>query len=228
MKQDKKTLQSWHERWEAGRIFFHQEKVTPDLPKHYASLSLSRSPKTCLVPLCGKSLDMAWLAEKGHRVFGIELSKIAIESFFQEQNISDVDQVPFDSATMHRSKNITLIEGDIFDIDWSKLPKFDFVFDRAALVALEPSFQKPYARQIAQQMNDKAEILLVGFDFDPNEMAGPPFRTPLPTIKSLYGNGLSVATLEEKEDLDEHSHLRDKGLTRLQRIVVKLTKEMPV
>jgi Thiopurine S-methyltransferase (TPMT). len=34
-----------------------------------------------LVPLCGKSLDMDWLLDAGYKVFGIELSNIAIQAF---------------------------------------------------------------------------------------------------------------------------------------------------
>ena len=34
-----------------------------------------------LVPLCGKSLDLVWLAEQGHAVIGVELA----EAFVKEQ-----------------------------------------------------------------------------------------------------------------------------------------------
>ena len=36
-----------------------------------------------LVPLCGKSLDMLWLAERGFQVTGIEISELAVQDFFR-------------------------------------------------------------------------------------------------------------------------------------------------
>ena len=45
------------------------------------------SEGTVLVPLCGKSLDMIWLAQQGHRVIGVELSDVAVESFFSENGL---------------------------------------------------------------------------------------------------------------------------------------------
>ncbi|EXF43869.1 thiopurine s-methyltransferase [Pseudomonas sp. BAY1663] len=40
-----------------------------------------------LVPLCGKSLDLAWLAGQGFNVLGVELSEKAVEAFFAEQQL---------------------------------------------------------------------------------------------------------------------------------------------
>ena len=39
------------------------------------------------MPLCGKSLDLTWLAAQGLRVTGVELSHIAVEAFFPEQQL---------------------------------------------------------------------------------------------------------------------------------------------
>lgn len=41
------------------------------LSKHYEDLKLT--PSQCLVPLCGKAVDMRWLFEQGHAVTGIDL-----------------------------------------------------------------------------------------------------------------------------------------------------------
>jgi hypothetical protein len=36
------------------------------------------------VPLCGKSVDVTWLAVSGHRVLGVELSGVAIDLLFPD------------------------------------------------------------------------------------------------------------------------------------------------
>jgi len=56
--------QYWNQRWEDGRIGFHQEDINPYLLDFWPERKLS-SEAHVLVPLCGKSRDMCWLAEQG-------------------------------------------------------------------------------------------------------------------------------------------------------------------
>ena len=56
----------WIERWKEGRIGFHRAGVNPQLVEHHAR-ALGET-KRVLVPLCGKSEDLAWLAASGHEV----------------------------------------------------------------------------------------------------------------------------------------------------------------
>src|SRR5690606_35246298 len=59
----------WLGRWQEGRTNFHQDQVMPLLRRHWADLQIPTGSQV-LVPLCGKSLDMAWLAAQGYRVLG--------------------------------------------------------------------------------------------------------------------------------------------------------------
>ena len=56
----------WHNRWENDLIGFHQQQVNPYLQQHWPALGIAPGARV-LVPLCGKSLDMAWLAAQGTR-----------------------------------------------------------------------------------------------------------------------------------------------------------------
>ena len=49
------------------------------------------------MPLCGKSLDLLWLAAQGHRVLGVEISPLAVDAFFAEQDLTPTvtDEPPF-------------------------------------------------------------------------------------------------------------------------------------
>ena len=80
------TPDFWIERWQKGETGFHQEAGNDLLPKHWPSLALAPR-STVFVPLCGKSFDMVWLAAQGHRVVGVELSPLAVDDFFREQEI---------------------------------------------------------------------------------------------------------------------------------------------
>lgn len=43
---------------------------------------------TVFVPLCGKSLDIGYLASLGYRVVGVELSELAVEQLFRSLGIT--------------------------------------------------------------------------------------------------------------------------------------------
>lgn len=67
----------WLQRWQDGQTGFHQDEVMPLLQKHWPALQLPKAARV-LVPLCGKTLDMHWLAAQGHRVLGVEVSPLAV------------------------------------------------------------------------------------------------------------------------------------------------------
>ena len=71
----------WLNRWENNLTGFHLDEVNPHLKENWSALNLPAGSRV-FVPLCGKSLDLIWLAEQGHQVVGIELSHLAAEAFF--------------------------------------------------------------------------------------------------------------------------------------------------
>ena len=76
----------WLERWSRDEIGFHQADGNPLLAAHWPTLELPPDAQV-LVPLCGKTPDMAWLAARGHAVIGVELSDKAARAFFAEQQL---------------------------------------------------------------------------------------------------------------------------------------------
>ena len=46
-----------------------------------------QSGASVLVTMCGKTVDIPWLCEKGHSVTGVELSPTAVQQLFQENSI---------------------------------------------------------------------------------------------------------------------------------------------
>ncbi len=88
----------WQERWKNQDIGFHQPEFHALLQKYWSRLDL-RPGSPVFVPLCGKSLDMVWLAQQGHRVIGAELSELAIDDFFAERGL---DPTARTAAQLHR------------------------------------------------------------------------------------------------------------------------------
>ncbi len=52
----------WHERWKNQDIGFHQPDFHALLQKYWPRLEIPAAAPV-FVPLCGKSLDMVWLAQ---------------------------------------------------------------------------------------------------------------------------------------------------------------------
>lgn len=204
----------WLERWQKHEIGFHQPKVQPALEKHWPLLGLE--PRTTvLVPLAGKSLDMDWLAARGHTVIGVELSEIAIDEFFSERDIKpDVREIG--AFTVKSWGNIALWCGDFFTLSQSILPRIDAVYDRAALVAMPPELQPRYVATLAAVVPEDTQILLIGLDYNEQEMQGPPFAVPQSRVRALFENQFDVELRDVRDGLTKTEHLAKRGITRLE------------
>jgi thiopurine S-methyltransferase len=180
----------WHERWEQGQIGFHQQEVNGYLTAHWEELGLPPGAPV-FVPLCGKSLDMLWLRAQGHPVFGIELSRKAVEAFFHENEIE-----PSINETQrfaeYSSERLTLFAGDYFQLTAADLGQIHAVFDRAALIALPPAMRARYARHMAGLLSPGAHILLVTMHYAEGALEGPPFSVEQGEVAALYRDAFHI------------------------------------
>jgi thiopurine S-methyltransferase len=176
-----------------------------------------------LVPLCGKSRDMLWLAEQGYRVRGVEISELAVKSFFVENSLSyELDQRP--GAVLYRGEKIHLLCSDFFKVKKSDLPVIDAVYDRASLVALPPEMRPVYAEHLTRLIEPGTRSLLVTFDYPVEEMQGPPFSVTLDEVRQLFGGLYAIERLHSEDCLAREPRFREKGLTRLDEHVCLLQK----
>ena len=173
----------WLQRWNNNDIGFHRSDANPVLDTYFKELSLTKSSRV-FVPLCGKTLDIAWLLSNGYRVAGVELVEMAIEQLFTElrvePKISETGEVKHYSA-----KNIDIFVGNIFDVSSKMLGRVDAVYDRAALVALPEDMRNRYTTHL-MEITDKAPQLLVSYEYDQNVMAGPPFSVSNEEVNQHY------------------------------------------
>lgn len=200
---------TWIARWESGRIGFHQSTVHPQLEAHANGLkSLNEAPRV-LVPLCGKSLDMVFLRDQGCDVVGIELAEIAARDFFNEANIMpEVTSVgPFSRWS---GEGIEILCGDFFKATPEITGPIHAAYDRAAIVALPPSLRASYAQQLASLLPPHAPLLLIGFDYPQEAMAGPPFSVPKPDVEQLLSADFDIHLLSELDILDSNPKFKDR------------------
>jgi thiopurine S-methyltransferase len=174
----------WHERWESGRIGFHQGKPNKLLLAHFHALGLADRSRVFL-PLCGKTRDIAWLLSQGYRVAGAELSELAIRQLFEELEvepvISNLGKLKRYSAT-----DIEIFVGDVFSLTAELLGPVDAVFDRAALVALPEEMRACLCGPSRLSDAETAPQLLVCFEYDQRLQSGPPFSISRDEVRQRY------------------------------------------
>ena len=64
----------------------------------------------------------------------------------------------------------------------------DVVWDRASLVALNPHQRGTYADMIERLSAPSAQLLLNVFEYNQDEMDGPPFSVPQKAVEDLYSD----------------------------------------
>lgn len=185
----------WHQRWRSGQTRFHETQANPLLVRHFDTLSPSAGGRV-FVPLCGKSLDIAWLLGKGRRVAGAELSQEAVEQLFAGLGVEPVRQEK-GSLVHYNAEGIDIFAGDIFDLNPEVLGPVDAVYDRAALVALPEEMRASYARHLVK-ITRGAPQLLISYEYEQDQMPGPPFDVREPEIRRHYEASHDILLLERE------------------------------
>ncbi|WP_215842713.1 thiopurine S-methyltransferase [Acidithiobacillus montserratensis] len=196
----------WLQRWQHNRIGFHRPDFHEQLLTHWPELAVEPGSRV-FVPLCGKSLDMLWLAHQGFKVTGVELSPIAVETFFQEHGLTP--RITTHNALQHyQSGEIEIFCGDIFQLRQEDLTGTTAVYDRAALIALPPAQRLAYVRHLHTILPDRPAILLITLDFPPEGRQGPPFPVTETEVRRLYAGTWKVEHIP-RIDLHERKHANE-------------------
>ena len=203
----------WQDIWEQQKIGFHQREINEDLRSFWEILHPVPG-ENVFVPLCGKSSDMIWLRNRGHPVLGVELSRLAVEGFFEENAIPCTwrSQGQFEIA---EGGEIRIFCGDIFDLTTDDIGEARAVYDRAALVALPQAMREKYVCHLLALLQPGARILLVTLEYPESEMDGPPFSVPAAEVERLYGAHCEVRVLSRRSILDEEPRFSERGVTSL-------------
>lgn len=186
----------WHDTWREDRLGFHRDRPHGALLRHWPELAAGTR---VLVPLCGKSLDLPWLAALGMDVTGVEWVEKAARALFDENAIP-----------VHRNENggypawraedraLEVVVADF--MAWAEaMPagSFDALYDRAALVALPADMRPAYVAACRRLLRDDARGLVVTFEYDPAQMDGPPFNVPPEEVRALWDD---LLVCEERVD----------------------------
>ncbi|MFC0710172.1 thiopurine S-methyltransferase [Azorhizophilus paspali] len=212
----------WQARWARDEIGFHQAQVNPYLSRHWPTLGLAPGSRV-LVPLCGKSLDLAWLAGQGFAVLGVELAEKAVQDFFDEQQL--IPQVDWQGAfRVYRVGSLEIRCGDFFALSAADVGDCRGFYDRAALIALPAKMRERCAAHLSAILPSGCRGLLVCFDYDQTRMGGPPFAVDDHEVRRLLEADWQVRLLEALDVLGENWRFLQRGLDRLEERVYRLER----
>ncbi|XP_005098542.1 thiopurine S-methyltransferase [Aplysia californica] len=213
MESQRNRVDYWQKRWDAGIVTFHKQEVNPLLEKHFDKLLLGGKNERIFVPLCGKTLDMKWLADKGVEVVGLDGVPLSLEQFFSDQNLEYTSKkIPQlgDNCQLFESAQdrIRLYCGDMMNFSPSVAGTFDAIWDRASLVALNRNDVPKYVEIIKSLLKPGGRCLLEVVDFDVNNkedaahsIPRPPPPHPMyePELQQLYEPECTLKYLDKYE-----------------------------
>jgi len=183
--------QFWIESWQKGGscTSFHRPNIHHYLATHAPPELLAG--KRVLVPLCGKTKDLLWFQRHAAHVVGVELSELAVRQFFRENPMAV-------ECHGHRfeAERLTLLCADLFTLGPAEIGPIDFVYDRAALVALPLPLRRRYLAKL-DELTRRGTIQFVNtVQYDP-VMDTPPFSIGPDDILDYYGDRYQIEHVEQ-------------------------------
>ncbi len=202
----------WQQRWADGRIGFHRDEVNPRLREHWHRLAPGPGERV-FVPLCGKALDLPWLAGQGVTPVGVELSARAVAELFDEHGIAAQRRCA-GKLECWQGGGMEIHCGDFFDLAPEEVGAVAAVWDRAALIALPADMRADYVAHCARLLPAGARLLLVTMAYADDGIAGPPFSVRPAEVESVYGPWFHVAALERDTPGDAPGDLAAQGVAQ--------------
>ena len=218
----------WLQRWKEGRTGWHHESVMPLLEQHWGTLGVAPGTRV-LVPLCGKSLDMLWLAQQGMRVLGVEITSLAVDAFLAENHLQ-ASKTEAADGTHYRITNapangdIEIINGDVFGVAPGLLKECGAFYDRAALIAFPEPMRDRLAHDVYAKLPAGARGLLITLDYPAGEKEGPPFSVDDAEAHRLFDPQWDIRQLERRDILASQPSFSESGVTALHTTVYALTR----
>ena len=172
----------WRARWAEHKIGFHEGHPNALLEQYVTRLD---GRFRVLVPLCGKTEDLAFLAASGHAVVGVELVEQAIVEFFADHAITPTVERSGDFA-IYRAHEITLIAGDWFAVPPELVGHVDAVYDRAALIALPAEVRPHYIAKLKTLVPPATWGLVISLEYPEGAWQAPPHSVSDAEVRSYF------------------------------------------
>jgi thiopurine S-methyltransferase len=206
------VTEDWLDRWANGRTGWHEKDGNAGLKRHWPT---NAAPGRVLVPLCGKSPDLVWLAERGHEVVGVELAEKAVREFFADHDLAyQSESGEHLDRYSANDLSVTLYCGDYLKFN---APPFDALYDRGALVAMPESLRPGYVEHTKRLLRTDAVRMIITLEYDQGIVQGPPFSVPPAEIAAYWQD---LARIDETDDIETcPPKFRAAGLKHIQEVI---------
>lgn len=208
----------WSNCWVKPTQPFHLTKPHHFLTEYFSEYFSDK--ERVLLPLCGKTQDINFIANNGIKAIGVEFNPRAVESFFEDSQLTP-DITSLDNKTRYQTTNIEIWLSDFFDINRDDIGQFQAIFDRAALVALPAEMRPDYAKHLLSFLAPQGRLLLVTMDYDVEQMSGPPFYIDKTEIEKLFPN-THIKQLARTSIIQSHPKWRELELSRLDEVLYEI------
>ena len=215
-------MTDWHSRWEGNKIGWHADQVNQNLIEYFSKLNLVDGDKI-FVPLCGKSIDMLYLLQRGLKVVGVEMSEIAAKQFFSDNKLEySVSKV--DDLILYEGDGIQIFCGDFFTLKANHLVGVKAVYDRASLIALDEALRQKYVNHLNDIISKDVRVLLLTLNYPQHQRVDPPFAVSKSEVDSLYGGSFQCQELQNISDIENEPMFLLQGVDFVEKAVYCLQK----
>ncbi|XP_055076391.2 probable thiopurine S-methyltransferase [Misgurnus anguillicaudatus] len=202
------ALSEWEDRWQEGKTgFFHKPCVHQLLENNLDKIVCGRKGIRFFFPLCGKAVDMKWLADMGHTVVGVEFAVKAIKQFFEEHDLTYseelVSEIPGVKVFKSTDGKISIYQCDLYKFSSAIAGRFGEIWDRGALVAINPCDRQKYASLLISLMESDCKYLLDTLEYNPELYKGPPFLVTEGDVKYLFDVACDIELLQTVDGFEE-------------------------
>nr|XP_054750606.1 probable thiopurine S-methyltransferase [Lytechinus pictus] len=222
------SIDKWQKRWDDGHIGFHKGKVHEMLSSFVDQLTYGKDKRRIFIPLCGKTIDIVWLWERGHEVVGVEAIEDAVIAFFKEQSmkytVMEVSGIQGTKLYQNEDGRIKIYCCNLFELNSTIIGKFHAIWDRGSLVAIGPCDRVKYAALMSSLIEEGGRILLESYLYDKEQFNWKnhsPFTLNEDDIKALYEPKAQVQLLNKRDVL--YDVFRQAGLEYMFAITLLLT-----
>jgi thiopurine S-methyltransferase len=94
-----------------------------------------------------------------------------------------------------------LLQGDFFKLSANIISNVDWIYDRAALIALPKPMQQRYAEHLKHFFSAHTRLFLITLEFPSEQLKGPPFSISASDVERLFsGFKITCVAINELED----------------------------
>ncbi|MES1916560.1 MAG: hypothetical protein MHM6MM_008375 [Cercozoa sp. M6MM] len=157
--------------------------------------------QTALVPLCGDTEALDFLSSHFQRVIGVEFNDSVVNSV-RDRFVRNGFVVASDSSNDDESERVIVLEKngkqvvlqrrDFFLPSRIEPGSVHFVYDRASLVAIEPSRRDEYAALMKASCAPGAVYFLITIERANDPLRGPPFHVPKEVVDTVLASRFSL------------------------------------